>query len=239
MRPERSRRLLVAVLVARCLLPAAAQAQVGHDPASSPYRTLRYSQFIGLTGGWLNGNGGALGVAPHHGASLGLRYDFLSNGTVSLGFAGSVANTERLVVDPTKPIATAVSGPFQQRTIIGEGIVQFNVTGGKTWNHIAPFVSAGFGILLSSDTPEDHSDFAFKTRFVLTPGLGARIFLRDRLYLRLEARNAFWSVTYPGSFATSPSSAPSEPPVLATPHKEWLANGWYTVGLSYAFSRPF
>lgn len=239
MRPELHARLLTAALAVHLLLPGAAQAQVGHDPAHSPYRTLRYSQFISLSGGLLNGNGGAIGVAPHHGGALGLRYEFLSSGTITLGLQATLADLERLVVDPTKPIATAVSGPIKQRTAIGEAILQFNVTGGKTWHRIAPFVSAGLGFLLAAKTPEDNSGFAFRTRFALTPGLGARVFLSDRLYLRLEARTAFWSVTYPASFRSTPSTAPLEPPVLATPRKEWLANGWYSVGLGYAFSRPF
>jgi len=239
MRLELLGRLLAATLAAHLLLPTTAQAQVGHDPAKSPYQTLRYSQFIGLTGGLLNGNGGALGVAPHHGGSLGLRYEFLSASTVTVGLQASVANTERLVVNPTRPIATAVSGPIKQRAAIGEAIVQFNVTGGKTWHRIAPFVSAGLGILVAARTPQDSSGFSFRTRFVLTPGIGARLFLSERLFLRLEARTSFWSVGYPGSFRSAPSSDPTQPPVLATPRKEWLANGWYTVGLSYAFSRPF
>ena len=239
MRPELPARLLTAVLAARLLVPATAQAQVGHDPARSPYQTLRFSQFISLTGGLLNGNGGALGVAPHHGASLGLRYEFLSAGTITLGFQASLADLERLVVNPIRPIATAVSGPIKQRTAIGEAIIQFNLTGGKTWHRIAPFVSAGLGLLVAAKTAQDSSSFSFRTRFTLTPGLGARVFLTDRLYLRLEARTSFWSVSYPASFRAAPSTALSEPPVLATPRKEWLANGWYTVGLGYAFSRPF
>jgi len=239
MRLELPARLLPAALAAQLLFPLAAAAQVGHDPARSPYRTLRYSQFISLTGGLLNGNGGALGVAPHHGASLGLRYEFLSAGTVTVGLQASIANTERLVVNPTRPIATAVSGPVKQRVAIGEAIVQFNITGGKTWHRIAPFASVGLGLMLSNDTPLDSSGFKFHTRLALTPGIGARVFLGDRLFLRLEARNAFWSVSYPATFRAVPSTAPTEPPVLATPRKEWLANGWYTVGLGYAFSRPF
>jgi opacity protein-like surface antigen len=239
MRPELTARLLLAALALSALPAGTAHAQVGHDPARSPYRTLRFGQFLGLTGGLLNGNGGALGVAPHHGASLGVRYEFLSAGTVTFGFAASVADLERLVVDPKKPIETAVSGPVKQRVEIAEGIVQFNVTGGKTWHRIAPFISAGAGIMLSKDTPLDTSGFTFHTRFALTPGLGARIFLADRLFLRVEARTSFWSVSYPDSYRQVPSTDSSKPAVLASPKKEWLANGWYTVGLSYAFSRPF
>ena len=233
------RKLRLSLLLLFVATPGLLAAQVGHDPARSPYRTLRFGQFIGVVGGLLNGNGGALGVAPHHGPSVSLRYDFLSSGTLTLGFAATFANLERVIVDPTKPIENAVTGPVTQNIQIGEGIVQFNLTGGKTWHRIAPYVAGGVGLLLSKDPPEDASGFQFHTRFVLTPGVGARVFLADRLFLRLEARSAFWSVTYPASFRSSPSSDPSKPPVLASPRKEWLANGWYTVGLSYAFSRPF
>ena len=83
------------------------------------------------------------------------------------------------------------------------------------------------------------SGFKFEKRFVLTPSLGSRVFLSDRLFLRLEARTAFWSVSYPDSYRVHPSSDPTKPAVLAAPKKEWLANGWYTVGVAYAFSRPF
>ena len=239
MRLEPFARRLALAGAAQLLLTHALAAQVGHDPARSPYRTLRYGQFIGVNAGLLNGNGGLLGVAPHHGATVGLRYDLLSTGVVSLGAAASYASLERKVVDPTKPIETAVSGPIKQRAGIAELIMQFNVTGGKTWHRIAPYLSGSLGLMLAEKTEQDNSGFKFRARFVLTPGIGARVFLADRLFLRLEARSAFWSVSYPASFRSAPSSDPTKPPVLAAPNKEWLANGWYSVGLSYAFSRPF
>src|SRR5438132_7210298 len=86
-------------LLALCgalLLARSATAQVGHDPARSPYRTLRYSQYLGVTTGFFNGDGASLGVAPHHGPSVSLRYDFLANGTVTVGFAGTYASLYRL-----------------------------------------------------------------------------------------------------------------------------------------------
>jgi opacity protein-like surface antigen len=234
-----AKRALVLIPLLWAALSAQARAQVGHDPAHSPYRTLRYGQFIELIGGRLRGDGGELGVAPHSGTTAGLRYTFLANSTVSLAFQGSYADLERFVVDPTKPIATAISGPVKQHAIIGEALLQFNVTGGKTWHRLAPFISGGIGLVRASSTAQDQSGFNFKTRFTLTPGIGARIFLNDRLFLRVEARSVFWSVTYPASFREPPTTATSEPPVLAAPNKEWVANGWYTIGLGYAFSRPF
>jgi hypothetical protein len=222
------------------LVAGPAGAQVGHDPARSPYRTLRYGQFMGLTGGYFNGDGGSLGAAPHRGATAGFRYDFLGAGTVSLGLSATWADLERLIIDPSKPIARAVTGPVKQSAVLAEGILQFNLTGGKTWHRISPFVSTGAGLVVVSQTPADTSGFKFRTRIIITPGIGARIFLSERLFLRLEARNTFWSVSYPESFRAAPSSDPTQPPVLTgSSGKEWSATGWYTFGLSYAFHRPF
>lgn len=224
--------------LALVLATGRAPAQVGHDPASSPYRTLRYGQFIGATTGYFRGDGGPIGVAPHKGMTVGLRYDFLGAGTITVGLAASYGSLERFIVDPTKPIETARSGPVGQSVTMVEGILQFNLTGGKTWNRIAPFVSGGLGLVLAGGTPQDTTEFKFRTKVAVTPGVGARIFLSQRLFLKLEARTAFWQVSYPPSFLQAPSSDPSKPPVSAAA-KEWITNSWYTVGLSYAFHRPF
>lgn len=229
----------LALALAIGLVPARGIAQVGHDPARSPYRTLRYGQFIGVLGGWFGGNGGTLGVAPHGGRVAGIRFDFLGNGTVSLGIAGSLAWLDRIIVDPTRPIARAQVDTVPQRTAIGEAILQFNLTGGKTWHRLAPYVSAGLGAALAARTPADSSGFRFRFQAAVTPGIGTRIYLGERVFLRLEVRNTFWQVKYPASYRSAPSTDPTQPPVLAAPAKEWLANGWYTVGLHYAFTRPF
>lgn len=230
----RSLAVLVLLLAAR-----SAAAQVGHDPNSSPYRTLRYGQFIGTSVGYFNGMGGQLGVAPHEGMTVGLRYDFLAAGTITFGIGASYGSLDRFIIDPTKPVETASSGPVKQSVTLVEGVLQFNLTGGKTWNRIAPFLSGGFGIVLAGSTPEDQTEFKFRTKLAITPGIGARIFLAERLYLKLEARSTFWQVSYPASFKVPPSSDPTKPPVIPGASKEWVTNGWFSVGLSYAFHRPF
>lgn len=237
--PEPSTHHLTLVTILALTLAPAAVAQVGHDPSSSPYRTLRYGQFVGLTGGYFRGDGGQIGVAPHNGATVGLRYDFLGSGTISIGLAATYARLERFIVDKNKPIATGKTGPFAQNTMLFEGILQFNLTGGKTWHGIGPYVSAGVGVALADRTPADTSTFKFRLKGVLTPGLGARVFLSERLFLRLEARTTFWQISYPAIYRSPPASDPSKPPVISGPGKEWVTNSWYTVGLSYAFHRPF
>lgn len=225
-------------LLALLLVARSATAQVGHDPNSSPYQTLRYGQFIGTSVGYFNGVGGQIGAAPHKGMTVGLRYDFLASGTITIGLQGSYGSLDRFIIDPSKPIETARSGPVQQSVTVVEGILQFNLTGGKTWHRIAPFVSGGFGLVLAGSTPQDSTDFKFRTKLAITPGIGARIFLAERLFLRVEARSTFWQISYPPAFRARPSTDPSKPAVISG-GKEWVTNGWYSVGLSYAFHRPF
>ncbi len=229
----------LSALALLAVLPAQAFGQVGHDPATSPYRTLRYGQFVGAYTGWFGGSGGSAGVAPHSGQLAGLRYDFLANGTLSLGFAASMAWLDRIILDPNYPIEHAVRDTVPQRTTMGEAIIQFNLTGGKTWHRLAPYVSAGFGLVLGARVPQDTSGFRFRVQGAIIPGIGTRIYLSERLFLRLEARSTFWQVKYPESYRLPPTTDLTKPPVLASPAKEWLANGWYGIGLSYAFNRPF
>ena len=61
-------------ILALLLAPPAATAQVGHPPDRSPYRTIRYGQYVGASASYFNGVGGRIGVAPHKGAMAGLRY---------------------------------------------------------------------------------------------------------------------------------------------------------------------
>jgi hypothetical protein len=235
----RSSRQLPIPALLLLVLPATGFAQVGHDPATSPYRTLRYGQFVGAHAGWFGGSGGTLGVAPHGGQLAGFRYDFLANGTVNIGLAASMAWLDRVIIDPNYPIELAARDTVPQRVTMGEAIFQFNLTGGKTWHRLAPYVSAGFALALGARTPADTSGFRFRVQGAIIPGIGTRIYLSERLFLRLEARSAFWQVKYPESYRLSPSLDPTKPPVLRSPAKEWLANGWYGIGLSYAFNRPF
>ena len=232
-----TRRLLP--LATLWLIAQPALAQVGHNPSSSPYRTLRYGQFMGLTAGYFSGAGGAIGVAPHKGAVAGFRYEFLGAGTVTLGLSASYGRLQRYIVDAYKPIDTGRTGPFTQNVVLTEAILQLNLTGGKTWHGIAPFVSTGVGLAIASPVPGDTSGFKFRTKGMLTPGIGARIFLGERLFLRVEARSTFWQVSYPTVYRFAPSTDPTKPPAITGGPKEWVTSGWYQVGVSYAFHRPF
>jgi hypothetical protein len=115
--------------------------------------------------------------------------------------------------------------------------LQFNVTGGKTWHRLAPFVAVGGGLALSQDTPADTSGFELGRKFYFAPHAGVRFFLTDRIHLRTEARVIFWKLNYPTSFTEAPSEEPDAPPVIDDGREsEWSTSSWLQAGLGVGFS---
>ncbi|MBM4188425.1 MAG: hypothetical protein FJ206_14075 [Gemmatimonadetes bacterium] len=226
-------------IVAGGCLATTALAQVGHDPAKSPYRDLRYGQFVSLTVGKVFGSGGDLGISPHNGQLAILRHDFLADRPLSISLGGGYAKLDR-----NFPIFGAtrnqLSGPVEHDVWWGEGTVQLNLTGGKSWHNLAPYLSASMGIAVAERVPADTSGYKFGTKFFLAPAAGVRIFLTRRLFARVEARANFWSVTYPNRIRDDPDGPfGPEVPLFAGELKSWIPTPILHAGLGFAFRRPF
>ena len=229
-----------ALALATLATPAAAQ--VGHEPSKSPYRDIPNGHTFTATYGQFGGSGGRFGIGPHDGPAYGFRYDIRTGSTVQLGLGFARADLQRLIVDPFVELANRVSGPVDQTVSFGEMNLQFNVTGGKTWHRLAPFVGAGVGLTFPTSTPGDTSRFTFGHKFYLAPYAGLRIFLANRLSLRGEARAVFWKLKYPTTFQDEPALEPGTPPdnsnAVITDGRlnEWTTTSWLLVGLGYSFS---
>lgn len=234
----RTRVLLVALLAG---LASTARAQVGHAPGHSPYSEIRKGHSLTFLFGHLGGGGGRFGIAPHSGNSYGIRYDVRAGSAVQIGLGFARADLERLIVDPDAVVENRTSGPVQQTVSFAEANVLLNLTGGKSWHRIAPFVGSAIGLTFPSGTPQDTSGFKFGKRFYLAPGIGTRIFLTHSLHLRAEARATFWKIKYPASFEDEPAN---DPGTTDDPHavisdgriSEWVATPWLQIGLGYNFS---
>jgi len=221
----------------------AARAQVGHDPAGSPYRDLQYNQFLQVTTGYIGGAGGKLGLGPHSGQVFTFRHDFLADRPLQVGLGGGYAQLDRSYVD----LLTTVEdrrflGPERHRVMFGEGVVQLNATGGKTWNGLAPYVSAAIGLAFAQRVEADSSGYKFGTKFYFAPAIGVRAFVTRRLFVRLEARAMFWNLSYPGSYRTSDPDGtlgPLQPVLAGQGLKEWAPVPMLHAGLGFAFHRPF
>jgi hypothetical protein len=210
--------LRVSVTLALALLvPRALLAQVGHPPGSSPYRDIPKGHTFTPFAAYFAGDGGRFGVAPHDGQVYGFRYDIRTGSTIQMGLLLGLGQTERLVLDSLVGVGAPVLGTVDQSTTFVEADLQLNLTGGKTWNRLAPFIGAGLGLAWAEDIPADQSGFDLGTKFYFAPHAGLRLFLTDRIHLRGDARVLFWKLNYPNS-------------------SEWDTSGWYQSGLGFGFS---
>jgi hypothetical protein len=158
---------------------------------------------------------------------------------MGLGFAR--ADLERLIVNPYVTLANRTTGPVKQTVSFAEVNLLLNLTGGKSWHRLAPFLGAAAGLTFPSGTPADTSRFEFGHKIYLAPTVGTRIFITDRLHLRAEARATFWKLKYPSTFQQEPIEEPGttdNPNAVISDGRvaEWIATPWLQVGLGYSFS---
>jgi hypothetical protein len=216
-------------------------AQVGHRPDASPYRDIRKGHTISAIGGYFSGNGGDLNIGPHDGAVFGGRYDIRTSRTIQFGLGLSHGSLDRFIVNPFVTLANRRAGPVSQSVTFAEVDLQFNLTGGKSWRRIAPYVAGSAGLAFASGTPADTSQYEFGNKFYVAPAAGFRFFLGERLHLRAEARLTFWKLNYPTTFQQEPVEEPGteENPNAVIPGdnlSEWTATPWLQAGLGYSFS---
>jgi hypothetical protein len=221
-----TRRALEALSALALVCPMTAVAQVGHPPQSSPYHDIHKGSSITFIGGYFMGDGGRAGVGPRDGYTFGARFDFHAARPLEFGLGVEYGALQRNIVDPTQPPGERVSGPVDQNVTFIEGLVTFNITGGKTWHGLAPFVSLIGGAAIGSSTPADRSGYNFGTKGFFAPTAGFRFFLGDRLHLRGEARGNFWKLSYPPSFG-----AGTVPVTLDA--SEWNLSPWFGFGLGF------
>jgi hypothetical protein len=223
------------------LSPIIAVAQVGHPPGSSPYRDIRKGHTLTLSSGYFSGDGGNFNIGPHRGAVFGGRYDIRTSRTIQLGLGLAHGRLERFIVDPFVRLANRRSGPVRQSVTLAELNLQFNLTGGKSWRRLAPYIGASGGLAFGGSTPADTSRYDFGRKFYLAPGVGFRFFLSDRIHLRADARATFWKLEYPTTFQEEPVEEPGTPGnsnavITGDNLSEWTASAWLQAGLSYSFS---
>jgi hypothetical protein len=216
-------------------------AQVGHPPGDSPFRDIRKGHTLTAVGGYFRGTGGEFNIGPHKGGVYGGRYDIRTGSTIQIGLGLAHGSVDRFIVNPFVLLANRRSGPVKQSLTLADIGFQLNVTGGKSWNRLAPFFAAGLGLAFAGDTPADTSRYDFGRKFYLAPSIGTRVFLSDRLHIRAEAKAVFWKLNYPTTFQAEPVEQPGTPdePNAVIPGdnlSEWTASPWLQIGVGFAFS---
>jgi hypothetical protein len=227
--PMRLRAVLVSVTLGAFAAPLAAQ--VGYNPAHSPYHDIAKGSSLTFTGGYFGGSGGSIGVGPNSAWTFGARWDFRAGEAVSFGAGVDRGSFERLLINPFLPVDQRNQGTVTQNVTMAQVHLQLNLTGGKSWNHFAPFVALSGGFAFAQRQVEDTSGFNFGNRFMFAPNAGVRIFLGDRLNLRGQISGVFWKIPYPVSFRVA---NPAGPPVLLDGRQsEWVVSPWFQFGLGY------
>jgi hypothetical protein len=225
--------LLFGVVALLAAVPAAAQ--VGHDPESSPYRDLEHKQEITWLFGYVRARHDPAGVAPQSAAMTGVRYEINLAGP--LGLSADVARTfsDRMVLDPSKPLATRSVGTQNTPVYAADVALALDLTGRKSWNYLVPQLRGGVGVM-SSRAKDDSSGYSFGTPFAFTFGAGVKYVPGGRLQLRMDVTDRVFKLSYPDSYyrkASDNTSVLSDP----TPRSFYTHHTALTVGVSYLFGR--
>lgn len=227
----RIRYALTTALTALTALTARASAQgVGHPPDQSPYRDLRHSFNVIPAAGYLDGDGGNLGIGPHDGWLYGLRAQIRSTKFISIGLLAMTGSVQRRLLDPHGFPDDFDLGLIDQNLTLLEGQLQFNLTGNKTWRRLAPYGGIGIGAAIAGKTPQDTSGYNFGTKLMVSPFAGLRIMPVPRIGLMAEVRAPFWKLSYPATLRD-----PDDDTAVSITASEWAVGGFYLFGLVIAF----
>jgi hypothetical protein len=221
--------------VVALLAAGPAAAQVGHDPANSPYQDLEHKQEITWLFGYVRARHDPAGVAPRSAAVTGVRYEINLAGP--LGFSADFARTfsDRTVLDPAKPLATRTVGTQSTPVYAADVALALDLTGRKSWHHLVPQLRGGVGVV-SSNAKDDSSGYSFGTPFAFTFGGGLKFVPGGRFQLRADVTDRVFKLSYPDSYyrkASDNTSVLSDP----TPRSFYTHHTALTVGVSYLFGR--
>src|SRR2546428_8888357 len=150
-------------------------AQVGHEPAHSPYHDVRRGGVLVFTFGNLGGSRGSVGVGPSDGKTGGIRYE-VPFGAVGASLGLAYARMDRFVLDPFTDTTPRKTGPFTDDVVLLDAGLQLVLTGRKTWRGFAPYVGGVLGVAIGGTSPRDTSGDKFGTKVTLAPHLRLRLY---------------------------------------------------------------
>jgi hypothetical protein len=219
----------LALIIASPLL-----AQVGHDPATSPFEDLEYRQELTPYGGYSFSRSDPAGVTPQDASIAGLRYEVYLGGPVSLTSDLSAMFSNRTVIDPKQPRVSRVVGT-ESAPVYGLDLgLALGLTGRKSWHHLAPQVRTAIGILASNGS-EDAGGYKFGTPFAISCGAGLKFVTGGRLQLRADVGERLFKQKNPDAYYGLASDNTAV--LTSTPRSYWTGHGLLTLGASFLFDR--
>jgi opacity protein-like surface antigen len=226
--------LIAAAAVLLTAMPASAQ--IGHEPAKSPYVDLEYSQEVTLLGGYLHTRHDPAGIAPKDRPIVGVRYEIRLTGPLAFSADLLGGGGNRDVIDPLKPTATRKLGTQSNAVVAADMALAMNLPGERSWHDLVPQIRAGLG-LVSSRAKDDSSGFAFGTRFAFTMGGGVKyVPVGRRFQLRADVTDRIFKLDYPDAYYRLSSDNTAVLPG-STAKSFYTHHTALTVGVSYLFAR--
>ena len=221
--------------VVALLAAAPAAAQVGYEPATSPYTDLEHKQELTWLLGYVRTRHDPAGVAPRSAPLTGVRYELNLVGPLALSADLIRSFSERNVLDPARPAVTRDGGTESTPVYSADLGLALDLTGRKSWHHLVPQLRAALGVV-TSRAKDDSSGFSFGTPFALSFGGGLKFVPGGRLQLRMDVTDRVFKLSYPDSYFRKASDNTS---VLeeTTPRSFYTHHAALTVGVSYLFGR--
>jgi hypothetical protein len=201
---------LVGRVVLWCCAASVAGAQVGYEPARSPYRDLEHPHEITFLSGNYFAKRDVARVAPRDGAMLGFRYQWLAAGPVNLMTEVSRVESERRVLDPELP-GTCTGKPAADCRLVSmyrwplyflDAGIAVNFTGPRSYRRLVPEVRTSLGLVSDFHSSPDVGDFTFGTRLTFGFGAGIRWIPRNAYQVRLDLGTKAYTVNYPSTYFT-------------------------------------
>ncbi|MDB4882724.1 MAG: hypothetical protein JWL95_1490 [Gemmatimonadetes bacterium] len=225
--------LLCGALALLIALPAAAQ--VGHEPAASPYADLEFKQELTPLFGYDRARVDPAGITPQSAAMAGLRYEIFLGGPLSFSTDVTRTFSNRNVVNPTLIASKLAVGTESAPVYAADIALALSLTGRKSWHSLVPQLRGGIGIM-ASGAKDSSSGYQFGTPFAFHFGGGLKFVPGGRFQLRADVTERLFKQTYPDSYylAASDNTAVLTDP---TPRKFYTHHTALTVGVSYLFGR--
>lgn len=227
-----------AAVILSLLAPWPLAAQVGHDPAHSPFRDIYRAPGPVVFAGLLGGDRGKAGVGPSNATTFGLRYELPMGRSTLAQFTAAHVKGDRFIVNPAvNPTAPGRrSGPADSDILFTEIALQLRLSGGKTWHGFAPYLGTGLGMAFDLRSPGDTtgSGYRFGRKMTFAGNTGVRWHPARKITVQLDVRAVMWRLKYPISFhSSSPDGSRVIP--IAEPLTEWTLHPWVSLGIGWIF----
>ena len=214
-------------------------AQVGHDPASSPYHDILLHPGPVFFFGHLGADRGSADAGTSNARTFGARYELPAGHAVQFQFTGAFLQGDRFIIDPRADSSSAErrTGPYKSDLGLVEIGMQLRLTGGKTWRGFAPYAGTGLGLMFDLNSPGDTtgSGYRFGTKLTVAFATGLRWYPARRVLINADVRAHMWKLKYPVSFHSTLSPDGSRVIPLTQPLNDWTLHPWISLGIGWIF----